>query len=91
MKNPEKNAVTCLLWGFCAYNMLPMELKITSDVFQEAMEELFADMEKIVVRIDDVLIIGIGTFEEHLATVEEVLKRLNEKEYAGQHWEKCAS
>ena len=56
-----------------------MGLKIASDVFQEAMGELFADMENVVVYIDDILIIGTGTFEEHLVTVEEVLKRLNEK------------
>ena len=43
------------------------------------MGELFVDMENVVVYIDDILIIGTGTFEEHLATVEEVLKRLNEK------------
>ena len=79
MRNHKKKCVTCLPGGLYAYNMLPMGLKIALDVFQEAMGELFADMENVVVYIDDILIIGTGTFEEHLATVEEVLKRLNEK------------
>ena len=61
----RKKCVTCLPWGLYAYNMLPMGLKIASDVFQEAMGELFADIENVVVYIDDILIIRTGTFEEH--------------------------
>ena len=59
--------------------MLPMQLNIASGVFQETMGELFADIDNVVIYINDILIIGTGTFEEHLATVEEVLKKVNEK------------
>ena len=64
----KRKRVPCLPWGFYAYNMLPMGLKIASNVFQEAMGESFAYMEEVVVYIDDVIVIGTGTFDEHLAT-----------------------
>ena len=43
------------------------------------MGELFSDLEEVVVYIDDILIIDTGSFEEHLATAAEVLRRLEEK------------
>ena len=59
--------------------MLPMSIKNATDVFQQAMGDLFADMECVLVYLDDVLIIGAGTFEEHMNTVVEVLRRLEER------------
>ena len=38
--------VTILPWGLYSYNMLPMGIAVATDVFQQAMGELFADMEK---------------------------------------------
>ena len=56
-----------------------MGIKVASDVFQEGMGELFADMEEVVVYIDDILVIGTGSYEEHLSIVNEVLRRLKEQ------------
>ena len=67
-KEARQRWVTVLPWSLYAYNMLPMGIKVASDVFQQAMRELFADMEEVVVYIDDVIVIGTGTFDEHLAT-----------------------
>ena len=75
----RKKCVTCLPWGLYAYNMLPMGLKIASDVFQEATGELFHDMEQVVVYIEGILIIGTDTFDQHMKVVDEVLRRLKEK------------
>ena len=75
----RQKCVTCLPWGLYAYNMLPMGIKVASDVFQAAMAALFADLDCVVVYIDDILIIGAGSYEEHLETVAEVLRRLEVK------------
>ena len=75
----QKKCVTCLPWGLYAYKMLPMGLKIASDVFQEAMGELFNDMEEVIVYIDDILVIGTDSYKKHLAVVQEVLTRLEDK------------
>ena len=56
--------ITSLPWGLSRYNMLPMGLVIASDVFQSEMGTLFADMEEVLVHIDDILIIETCCFEE---------------------------
>ena len=33
----KKRCVTCLTWGLYAYNMLPMGIKVATDIFQEVM------------------------------------------------------
>ena len=55
-----------------------MGIKVVSNVFQEAMEELLLDMEEVIIYIDNILIISMGSFEEPLVTVEEVLIKLEE-------------
>ena len=72
----KKLCVTCLPWGLYQYNMLPMGIKVASDVFQSAMGRLFLDMEEVLIYIDDILILGTGSFGEHMKTVDEVLQRL---------------
>ena len=37
----RKRCVTLLPWGLYSYNMLPMGIAVATDVFQEAMGELF--------------------------------------------------
>ena len=55
-----------------------MGTKVASDIFQSSMNGLFIDMEEVVVYLDDILIIGAGSYEDHLATISEVLRRLEE-------------
>ena len=55
-----------------------MGIKVASDVFQSSMNVLFIDMEEVVVYLDDILIIGAGSYEDHLASVAEVLRRLED-------------
>ena len=59
--------------------MLPMGLMITSDFFQAEMGTLLVDMENVLLYIDDILVIGTNTFDEHIETVHEVLKRLEDQ------------
>jgi len=69
-----------LPWGQYEYTCLPQGMIISSDVFQYRMNELYGDMrEKVKVYIDDILVIGKGTFEEHLTDVSEVIERLKLK------------
>ena len=66
----------CVPWGLYQYNMLPMGIKVASDVFQAAMSGLFVDMEMVIVYMDDIVIFGSSTFEEHMKDIDEVLRRL---------------
>ena len=65
--------------GTFAYLRMPMGLKGAPAAFQRFMTEIFADLmyQGVLVFIDDILIYS-STWEEHLALVDEVLKRLAE-------------
>ena len=56
-----------------------MGLAVSADVIQEAMGKLIADLEKVFVYMDDIIIIGEGTFEIQMKDVKEVLERLVDK------------
>ena len=60
--------------------MLPMGILVTCDIFQAAMGTLFQDLEKLFVYLDDLIALGNGTLDEHLAEVDEILSRLLAKE-----------
>ena len=45
----KKPCVTCLPWGLYQYNMLPMGVKVATNVFQEAMTSLFDYLEGVIV------------------------------------------
>ena len=72
----KKLCVICLPWGLYQYNMLLMGVKVATDVFQEAMSSLFNDLENVIVYLDDIIILGSTSFEEHMKIVSEVLRRL---------------
>ena len=72
----KKICTIVLSWGFYQYNMLPMGLIIATGVFQARMNDLVGDLPYVIVFLDDILIIGNGTFDEHLEQVFNVLKRL---------------
>ena len=61
-KTAKNLCVTCLPWGLYRYNMLPMGIKVTLDVFQSAILGLFINIEGVIVYIDDIIIIGAGIF-----------------------------
>ena len=79
-KLSREYCTTCLPWGLYRYNMLPMGVKVASDVFQAAMAELFNDLNGVIVYIDDIIILGTEDYEDHVKIVSEVLRRL---EYQG--------
>ena len=75
-KATKKLCVTCLPWGLYQYIMLPMGVKVTMYVFQEAMSSLFNDLEGVIVYLDDIIILGSASFDKHMKIVGEVLRSL---------------
>ena len=75
-EEPKIYCVTILPWGILRYNMLPMGILVACDIFQSAMGTLFQDLEHLLVYLDDLITLGIGSFDEHLAEVDEVLSHL---------------
>ena len=75
----KKYCVIVLPWGKYVYNCLPMGLKISSDVFQRELGNLFSDCPFVLVYIDDILILSKGSYENHLEQIEIVLERLLKK------------
>jgi len=65
-------------WGKYEMQCLPMGLSNSPDIFQEKMSELMYGLENVRAYIDDLLVISKGTFTEHLADVDQVLKRLRD-------------
>ena len=63
--------VTFLPWGLYRYNILLIGIIVSSDVLQSAISGLFIDIEGAFFYIDEILVIGASTFEEHMATVDE--------------------
>ena len=68
-----------LPWGKYSYNSLPMGFVGSSDIFQNVLGTMFADLEYVLVHIDDIIIIGTEDFDSHLEQIEEVLARLKDK------------
>jgi len=75
-ENSKRYCVTSLPWGLYQYNMLPMGVKPTTDIFQQRMSALFSNMPVVVIYMDDTIIFGYADFNSHLVDVTEVLHRL---------------
>ena len=78
----EKGRERCMIylhWGLYCYIVLLMGLIVSVDVFQETTGKLMADLEKVFVYMDEIIIIGDGTFEIYMKNVKEVLERLVDK------------
>jgi transposase InsO family protein len=69
---------TILPWGKYRYLRLPMGVASAPDIFQSIMDSLLCDLPFCRVYIDDVLILSNGTFEDHMAKLEIVLKRIED-------------
>ena len=61
--------------GLFQYTRLPFGISSAPGIFQRVMENVLHDIPNVVVYIDDILITGASE-EEHLKTLDRVLKRL---------------
>ena len=76
-KNSRKYVVINTHRGLFQYNRLPFGVSSAPGIFQRIMESLSSDIPFVAVYIDDILVTG-PTDDQHLSTLEEVLKRLQE-------------
>ena len=72
----KKYCVIKLPWGKYYYKVLPMELIISTDVFQEELGNLFLDCKFLLVHINDLLVLTKGTFKDHLEKVDIAFTKL---------------
>lgn len=74
----QKLCTTILPWGKYSYAKLPMGLSCSPDILQNIMNELLGDLQYVLVYIDDILILNTKTetAEDHIAKIDQVLKRL---------------
>jgi hypothetical protein len=54
----------------------PKELNPPTDIFRQRINLLYSDMNTVDTFLDNTMILGYGTFDDHLKDVTEVLKRL---------------
>ena len=73
--------------GLYRYTRLPFEIASAPAIFQRAMDAILQGMLGVLCYLDDILIVGKNK-EEHLYTLEEVLKRL-QNEGLRANKEKC--
>jgi hypothetical protein len=65
-----------LPWGKYEYQKLPMGLCNSPDIFQEKMSTLMSDLEFVRTYIDDLLVMTMSTWEDHLECLELVFQCL---------------
>ena len=63
--------------GLFRYTRLPYGISLAPGIFQRAMENLLGDIPGVEVYIDDIAVMG-PTQEDHLRSLDEVLRRLEE-------------
>lgn len=63
--------------GLFRYQVLPFGPANAPAVFQRTIEQILQGIENVIVYLDDITIVG-KTIQEHLETLEKVLKRLQE-------------
>ena len=78
-KATQKLCTTILPWGKYSYERLPMGIATSPDIFQKAMNDIFGDLDYVLVYLDDILILSNDqdTFEDHLKKVQVVFSRLH--------------
>jgi len=66
--SPKSKDLTTIVteFGKFRYNVLPMGLCISGDIFQAKVNELLRDIEGLYTYIDDILLTTKGLFDEHL-------------------------
>ena len=65
MKKQKKICRVILPWGIYEYTCLPIRLNISSNIMQQKMYQLFRGMKKVVVNMDETIIISINSFEKN--------------------------
>jgi hypothetical protein len=53
-------------FGKFRYNVLPMGMCYSGDIFQAKVDQLLGDIEGVKTYIDDILVISKGSFDDHL-------------------------
>ena len=77
LSNDAKKICTIVTpFGKYEYNRLPMGVSIAPDIFQDQICQLFDDLESVRKFIDDLLVVTRGSYEDHLAQLDEVFTRL---------------
>ena len=72
----QKLCTMILPWGKYQYLRLPMGITNSPDIFQSIMMDILGDLEYARTYIDNILITTSGSFDDHLAKLNEVLTRL---------------
>ena len=81
MTRTERSKDICtiiLSWGNFRYNSLPMGVCIATDVFQQRLCEIMATIPHVFIFIGNILIVGKGSWEEHVEQLNKVLGVLEE-------------
>ena len=68
----QKLSVISTPFGLYKYKHLPMGIKQSSDIAQEVMENLFCDLDKVEIYIDDIGCFS-SIFETYIKTLDEIL------------------
>ena len=78
-KKTQELCTTILPWGKYSYERLPMGIATSPDIFQKAMNDIFGDLDYVLVYLDDILILSNeeDSFEDHLEKVKVVFSRLH--------------
>ena len=78
-KATQKLCTTVLPWGKYSYERLPMGIATSPDIFQKAMNDIFGDLDYVLVYLDDILILSNDQddFKAHLKKVQTVFARLH--------------
>ena len=58
------------------YNVLPMGLWVSGDIFQEKVNELLGDIQGVKAYIDDILVLNNGSFKDHVGQLFVIFKIL---------------
>ena len=76
--NPDAQRLCTIItpWGKYKYKRLPMGISTAPDIFQNKMSDLMRELEFVRVYLDDLLIITNGSFEDHLAKLNQALHLL---------------
>jgi hypothetical protein len=74
--NSKRLCTIVLPWGKYEYQKLPMGLNNSPDIFQEKMSTLMAGLKFVRTYIDDLLVMTMSTWDDHLQCLELVFKRL---------------